>query len=151
MVKVPFGQGDTPRNGYVVSVSDEAPIEADKIKEILSVVSVQAMGEGIGIALAGWMCSRYGSTMLSALKIVFPDLGKRKPAVRKEIELAVDREEAEGLLQEFARRHNTARARLLSALLELENCEKVFVLFEVYRHGQAMEVRNAIAERMRKA
>ena len=38
-----------------------------------------------------------------------------------------------------------------AALLELENCEKVFVLFEVYRHGQAMEVRNAIAERMRKA
>ncbi len=38
-----------------------------------------------------------------------------------------------------------------AALLELENCEKVFVLFEVYRHGQAMEVRNVIAERMRKA
>ena len=37
------------------------------------------------------------------------------------------------------------------ALVKLEECEKVFVLFEVYRHGQAMEVRDAIAERMRKA
>ncbi|MBO5999260.1 MAG: primosomal protein N' [Lachnospiraceae bacterium] len=120
MVKVPFGQGDTPRNGYVVSLSDEAPIEADKIKEILSVVSMQAMGDGIGIALAGWICSRYGSTMLSALKIVFPDLGKRRPVVREEIELAVNRTEAEALLSEYTRRHNTARARLLSALLELE-------------------------------
>ena len=36
-------------------------------------------------------------------------------------------------------------------LLRLEDCEKVFVLFEVYRHAQAMEVREAIAERMRKA
>ncbi len=35
--------------------------------------------------------------------------------------------------------------------VKLEDCEKVFVLFEVYRHAQAMEVRDAIAERMRKA
>ncbi len=35
--------------------------------------------------------------------------------------------------------------------VRLEDCTKVFVLFEVYRHGQAMEVRDAIAERMRKA
>ena len=34
--------------------------------------------------------------------------------------------------------------------VDLENCGQVFVLFEVYRHGQAMEVRNAIAERMRR-
>ena len=34
--------------------------------------------------------------------------------------------------------------------VDLENCSQVFVLFEVYRHGQAMEVRNAIAERMRR-
>ena len=38
-----------------------------------------------------------------------------------------------------------------AAQVKLEECEKVFVLFEVYRHGQAMEVRDAIAERMRKA
>lgn len=31
----------------------------------------------------------------------------------------------------------------------LGECERVFVLFEVYRHDQAMRVRNAIAERMR--
>ena len=38
-----------------------------------------------------------------------------------------------------------------AAQVKLEECDKVFVLFEVYRHGQAMEVRDAIAERMRKA
>ena len=37
-----------------------------------------------------------------------------------------------------------------AGLVKLEDCERVFVLFEVYRHGQAMEVRDAIAERMRK-
>ncbi len=36
-------------------------------------------------------------------------------------------------------------------LVMLDACEKVFVLFEVYRHAQAMEVRNAIAERMHRA
>lgn len=33
--------------------------------------------------------------------------------------------------------------------VKLPDCERVFVLFEVYRHDQAMAVRNAIAERMR--
>ena len=33
--------------------------------------------------------------------------------------------------------------------VKLADCEQVFVLFEVYRHDQAMTVRNAIAERMR--
>jgi len=36
-----------------------------------------------------------------------------------------------------------------AAQVDLSACEHVFVLFEVYRHGQAMEVKNAIAERMR--
>lgn len=33
--------------------------------------------------------------------------------------------------------------------VRLELCDKVFVLYEVYRHEQAVEVRNAIAERMK--
>jgi len=36
-------------------------------------------------------------------------------------------------------------------LVDLNGCDHVFVLFEVYRRGQAMTVREAIAERMRKA
>ena len=36
-----------------------------------------------------------------------------------------------------------------AAAVRLNDCERVFVLFEVYRHDQAMTVRNAIAERMR--
>lgn len=64
-------------------------------------------------------------------------------------------------------RHADTRLRLLMAGVEpekitvvpqaadaaqavkLTDCERVFVLFEVYRHDQAMTVRNAIAERMR--
>ena len=34
--------------------------------------------------------------------------------------------------------------------LQLEGCDRVYVLFEVYRHDQAMSVRNAIGERMRR-
>ena len=34
--------------------------------------------------------------------------------------------------------------------LQLESCDRVYVLFEVYRHDQAMSVRNAIGERMRR-
>ena len=41
------------------------------------------------------------------------------------------------------------KAEDAAAAVRLEDCERVFVLFEVYRHDQAMRVRDAIAERMR--
>ena len=43
------------------------------------------------------------------------------------------------------------QAKDAAAAVDLTQCSKVFVLYEVYRQNQAVMVRNAIAERMRKA
>lgn len=43
------------------------------------------------------------------------------------------------------------QAKDAAAGVGLDDCDKVFVLYEVYRQSQAVAVRNAIAERMRKA
>ena len=43
------------------------------------------------------------------------------------------------------------QARNAADAVALADCDKVFVLYEVYRQNQAVMVRNAIAERMRKA
>ena len=42
-------------------------------------------------------------------------------------------------------------ARNAADAVSLADCDKGFVLYEVYRQNQAVMVRNAIAERMRKA
>ncbi len=71
-VKVPFGNGNRVRNGYVVALADEANWDIDKIKEIKE-VSEKTLGvEGKLIKLAEWMKQTYGGTMINALKTVMP-------------------------------------------------------------------------------
>ena len=43
------------------------------------------------------------------------------------------------------------QAKNAADAVKLAECDKVFVLYEVYRQKQAVMVRNAIAERMKKA
>ena len=119
LVRVPFGKGDRERNGYVVTLTDEAPIDPERIKSISAAVSLEAKGAGIRVALADWICRRYGSTMLAALKIVFPESGRVRPLVYRTVTLTAGREEAEALLAEYERKHHAARARLLRALLDM--------------------------------
>ena len=71
-VKVPFGNANRVRNGYVVALADEANWDIDKIKEIKE-VSEKTLGvEGKLIKLAEWMKQTYGGTMINALKTVMP-------------------------------------------------------------------------------
>lgn len=71
-VMIPFGRGNTLRQGYVVGISDTAQWDEDKIKEIKEVSGKQLFIETRLIELAGWMKEYYGSTMIAALKTVTP-------------------------------------------------------------------------------
>ena len=117
-VKIPFGMGNRETTGYVVGLADEASYDPEKIKEIKGVVPGSVSIESQLIALADWMRENYGGTMNHALKTVLPI--KQKTAEKKQrfVVLAVSREEAAGQLALFDKKHYTARARLLSALLE---------------------------------
>lgn len=117
-VSVPFGAGNRVTAGYVVGLTEEASYDPEKIKEIKGLVPGSIPIESQLIALADWMRENYGGTMNHALKTVLPI--KQKAAEKKQrfVSLAVSREEAKEQLALFEKKHYTARARLMSALLE---------------------------------
>lgn len=118
-VQVPFGGGNVLRTGYVVDITDQTDYDADKIKDIAKIVEQSVPIESQLIALAAWMRRNYGGTMNQALKTVIPVKHRERLQQKRTVTLALtDASEAKSLLAELTRKHRTARARLLTALLE---------------------------------
>ena len=115
-VLVPFGTRSI--KGYVVELTDEPEFEVSKIKNITGVVTDSVPIESQLIALAGWMKKNYGATMNHALKTVIPIKKKSNAVEHKSVRLKLGNIEAKNQLAEFERKHQTARARLLEALIE---------------------------------
>lgn len=117
-VTVPFGAANVMRKGYVVSLHDEIPYDESKVKEIDSVIMKEENNEDRMIRLAAWIRSYYGSTMIQALKIVLPMKKTFRPVEKRTIALIVNEQLAEQLYQKSLKKKQTAKARLLEALLE---------------------------------
>ena len=116
-VRIPFGRGNKMIKGYVVALSNQADFPDDKIKEIESVLVSQDDCEGRMMQLAAWIKEHYGSTMIQALKIVLPVKKTVKPIEKKTIELLYGKEEAQQLLEECKRKHQSAKVRILEELV----------------------------------
>lgn len=116
-VNLPFGRGNRMVCGFVTEVTDYAKYDADKIKEIDSIVKESVAIETHLIALASWMRKNYGSTMNQALKTVIPVKQKTKVKERRIICLCAEEDAAKEQLAVFFKKHHTARARLLEELL----------------------------------
>ena len=117
-VRVPFGNGGRILTGYVLELTDNCEWDEGKLKPILGLAEKGIRLEGQLIALAAWMRRTYGSTMNQALKTVLPVKKSVQEKISREVRLAVPREEAEAVLAEMERKHQTARVRILKALLE---------------------------------
>ena len=115
---VPFGKGNRLIKGYVIELTEQSQYDTAKMKEIDAIVTEETGVEAKLIALAGWMRDYYGSTMIQALKTVIPIKQKVKPKEKKYICLIVTPEEAIERLAFYQKKHQTARARLLEALIE---------------------------------
>lgn len=116
-VTVPFGAGNKERQGYVIGITQQAEYAPEKLKEIKDIRQGELSIEADFIRLASWMRRQYGSTMITALKTVLPVRQKRKELEKKTVRLRLERPEASQLLEEFDRKHRTARARLLRELM----------------------------------
>lgn len=116
-VTVPFGAGNRERQGYVIGITQQAEYAPEKLKEIKDIRQGELSIEADFIRLASWMRRQYGSTMITALKTVLPVRQKRKELEKKTVRLRLERPEASELLEEFDRKHRTARARLLRELM----------------------------------
>ncbi|MDE5932607.1 MAG: primosomal protein N', partial [Lachnospiraceae bacterium] len=119
-VHVPFGQGNKDLTGYVVELSDEADYPVEKMKEIRCIDEKGMTLESDLIQTAYWMKSHYGSTMITALKTVLPVKQKLKQPERKKITRCCERAEIERQIAECTKKHQTAKVRVLHALLEEE-------------------------------
>ena len=118
VVEAPFGNGNRQITGYVMSLSESAKIDPQKIKPITRVVTSLSDEEKRLTALAVWIRDRYGSTMAAAMRTVLP--ARKKTSVRQQrvVVLAVSEETGRRELEVMRRRHQVARVRLLEALIE---------------------------------
>lgn len=117
-VEVPFGNGNRKSSAYIVELTDTPEYEVSRLKEITGVVKGSIPIESQLIALAGWMRKNYGATMNQSLKTVLPIKQKTSEKKQRMVRLILDRDKAAEWLDLFEKKHNTARARLLSNLME---------------------------------
>ena len=124
LVLVPFGKANVMRKGYVIALKDECGLALGEIKEIAELpVNDSGYSEdddgAAAVALAAWMKERYGSTMAAALRTVLTSRKPGKPVMTREIELILDRAQAQEQLSAYERKHQVARERLLRELMDV--------------------------------
>ena len=117
-VQVPFGNGGRMIKGYVIRVTDQPSFDVSRMKEIREVETGSNSIESRLIALAAWMRENFGGTMNQALKTVIPVKQKTTEKEKRMIWLKPDAATAKAQLGELQRKHQTARARLMEALLK---------------------------------
>ncbi|HBA67886.1 MAG TPA: primosomal protein N' [Lachnospiraceae bacterium] len=138
-VSVPFGKGNRLRKGYVVKISGQAEYAPEKLKTIEGMEEKNVKAEERYIALAAWMKEQYGSTMIAALKTVLPVKQKIKSLEKKSCRLLLPAEEAEKLLQDCRGKHQTAKARLLQELIQLEELPMPLVTGKLHISPQTIK------------
>lgn len=117
-VSIPFGRGNHLRSGYVVSFSDIAAFDKEKIKEIADVQKEAVPVESSLIELAAYIRERYGSTMINALKTVMPIKEKIRGLTRKQVRLLLSKSDAGEMLLLYQRKNAKAKTRLLMELMD---------------------------------
>lgn len=122
-VVVPFGNGGRTLKGYVMEVTDRCDFDPKRMKEILSISEEGIRVEGQMIALAAFIRRSFGGTMNQALKTVLPVRRKIKERTQKKLVRLISLEEAREQLALFERKHQTARFRLLAALMDTEELD----------------------------
>ncbi|MDY2760491.1 MAG: primosomal protein N', partial [Faecalimonas umbilicata] len=104
--------------GYVIGFSEKCNYDPEKIKEITQISQNHIAIEAKLVALAAWMKEHYGGTMIQALKTVLPIKQQEKQKEQRSIRLLLDRREAKERLSYFLSKNQTARARVVAALLD---------------------------------
>lgn len=116
-VNVPFGKGNKELKGYVVSLTDTADWDEEKIKMITGISEEDTSVEGKLVRLAGWIRAHYGSTMIQALKTVLPVKHTVRNRLQREVELVLTEAQAKTVYNECVQKNRMAQARLTEALM----------------------------------
>ncbi len=117
-VLVPFGKGNRQTKGYVTGLSETCDYDLSKVKEVAGISEKGVEIEAKLLALAAWMKENYGGTMPQSLKTVLPIRQKENAKVKKRLRLLLDKETGKRQLHFYLEKNQTARARLMAALLD---------------------------------
>lgn len=82
-VKIPFGRGNKPQIGYVVSLMEEIPPSPYRLKAIKEIVDVEPLIDGEQWDIIHFLVSYYSTSVASAIDTVLPP-GLKDEAVAKE-------------------------------------------------------------------
>lgn len=127
-VIVPFGNGNREMNGYVIGISETCEYDEGKVKEILCLAEKRMAIEGKLVALAAWMKEHYGGTMIQALKTVLPIKKEEQQKIKRNVRLLLSQEEGQKKLEEYLKKNQRARVRVLAALLDNGVLEYEFLI-----------------------
>ncbi|MGN0385946.1 MAG: primosomal protein N' [Lachnospiraceae bacterium] len=116
-VLVPFGAGNKFIKGYVIAFKDKPEWDVDRIKEIKEIAEGDVPVMERQMKLAAYLKRNYGSTMIQALKTVLPAKKNVRAVENKSVRLIVSEEEAGAFLENFAKKHQVAKVRLLNEFL----------------------------------
>ena len=143
MVRIPFGKGNSERKGYVVGLSEVPKLAPGSIKDILGPVTDCDTALPALVKLAAWMASSYGSTFAAALRVVFPVKQKVMPKQKYYLALCGSSSLIDERLDFYRKKHQTARARLLEALISQKEMPEEVALT---RLGATSSVVKALCE-----
>ena len=137
-VAVPFGQGNTKRNGYILEILDQPDFDPSRIKKILEI------REGIRvenrmICLAVWMKEQYGCTMIQALQTVVPVKAKIKAKENKTVVRKAERETVKEALELCERKKQSAKARALREFLVHESIPYALLVKKLHVSPSAIQ------------
>ncbi len=119
-VLIPFGKGNTPKKGYVISVRDHTDYDPDKIKDITDVVEGSVSALERSFEIASFIKDTYGGTISQALKVVIPAKSKVSAVKRKILVRKLGRDEILFLAAESGRKNQKAKEKLYNALADNE-------------------------------
>jgi primosomal protein N' (replication factor Y) len=119
-VLVPFGQGNITKKAYIVALTETTKWDPAKVKDIIGISKDAVSMEEKQVELAAFIRRNFGGTMNQALKVVLPAKAKVKKLLLREVERLMNRDELISLKGEAERKHQSAKAKLLDALLEQE-------------------------------
>ncbi len=138
-VMIPFGLGNKRIKGYVMEITDRAEYDEHKLKAVDSIVKDGVSAQSDSMKQAWWIRENYGSTMIAALKTVLPVKKKIKQVVRKTIVCKVDTETAAARAEEFAQKHQNAKARLMQELARQPALPQPLVTGKLNVTGQTIQ------------